>query len=177
MKITTLQQNFGKSLNIFRGITLEFGNNGICEIKDEKLAEEIINHYPESFWNLAKEKEVEVKKAKTAMDKVNENLSREIEFLKNQNAELIKKVETAEADKQKWADLAVELEGKVQSALKEVDDIKATSEQTIKGLELKVELIDSSMESLIEVCENAGYPKGEWESKDKIQLIEYLLSK
>lgn len=177
MKITTLQQNFGKTVTIFRGLTLEFGNNGICEVKDEKLAAEIVNHYPETFWDTAKAKEAEVKKQVTAMDRVNENLQREIEYLKGQVNEFKKKAEQAEADKTKWAELAVELEGKVKAAEQETADIKATSEKTVKELELKIELIDSPWEGLVEVCKGAGYPAAEWEGKEKAQLIEYLLSK
>jgi hypothetical protein len=174
MKITTVIQNFGKTLTVLDGKQIKFNSAGLCDVTD-KMGKILLDKYPETFSD--PNKVIETVKGNTFKDTVSRNFEEQIVELKSQLASRASEVKVAEADKKAWAELSIEKDVEIVS-LKEALVIEIdTAKKVTEVLELKISLLEAEEGNLKKLCESSEYPKKEWKNLDKPALIEYILGK
>ena len=178
MRLKTIAAFRNKTLKIHDGIDIKFDNLGICEVKDKKLAEEILAKYPEFIFteDHDENKKIDKLEREITQEFVNE-LNSEIYTLKQTIMEHKDARKSLEADLRVWKDKVGESEAGRISAENALAKEKESKAAYIETLEFKVSLMSSTATVLKTLCADSNFPKDEWDKLTKEQLIEYILTK
>lgn len=149
MKLFTNKRNrFGKPINI-NGMIIEIGQDGSCEVQENKV-NEFIEKY--GFTESVQEVKVDEKILKDSfkIENENQNLLREIDLLKKERETLLKEIES--------------LKKQIEQQIDPNDDFEK-------------EIKNKSKKELVELCNEMKFPVQEWEYLTASELKSYIIEK
>ena len=177
MKLKTIPAFFNRSIKINDNKEIKFDHTGTLEV-DNKTGAELLEKYPEFIFSENKtEKSQDQKLVQEVSQELVNGLNSEIYDLKQVIAELKEAKAGAEADIQIWKDKVGESEAKAKSAEEALQNEKDSVKKRVQELELKIELLGSTRDQLVALCESSKFAKEEYEKLNKEKLIDYVLSK
>ena len=176
MIVKTVPQLYGKSMAIWDGSEIKFDHTGSCTVTND-LGKKLIEKYPSFVFpeNFEKVKPV------TVTEEINQalvqRLNGEIYDLKTQIKEITDAKLSVEADLKEWKDsISVHIE-KAATLETQLAKEKESSISQTQYLELKISLMNSTVEQLKQLCKESGFDEKDWSKMTGEKLIEYILSK
>lgn len=181
MIIKTVAGNFNKKMNINiedKSIELFFNVVGECEIKDDKLANKLLDKYKGLLWP----KDVEIEKPKTTEEKITEKAYEELLSEKNKLEKVLKEkkeeIEIINQDLEAWKSKYNESAKGVESLVKKHEEELKSSDIKLKRAELEIGLWKTGAKDLKRLCAESGYDKNDYEKLTaKEDLIDFILNK
>lgn len=170
---TNVVGRFGKK-TLVNNVVIEWSERGIGEVKDDKIAKEIIADHK----NIYEEGKVPVPQKKAEVKKDD---SKEIEELKRQINLLEDKLSTAKSDIATLTNVKEQLIKDVEAAAnveaKPVEGEPAKiSEDDLKTI---ISILESNKDDLVEAvkADPDAFPTAEWEELNKKELQSYIVLK
>jgi len=161
---------------IWDGSEIKFDHTGSCTVTND-LGKKLVEKYPSFVFpeNFQKEKPV------TVTEEINQalvqRLNGEIYDLKAQIKEITDAKLSVEADLKEWKK---NVEGYITKAAEletQLAKEKESAVSHVQSLELKISLMNSSVEQLKQLCKDSGFDEKDWGKMTGEKLIEYILSK
>lgn len=176
MKIKTLPAFFNQEVTLAEGKKIKFSNVGELEVDDD-LGKELIGKYSTFMFDV----EQVFEKEKTVIDKhvdgIVERQQNEIYDLKEQVKQIKSQKEGVEADLKAWQEKYETAAKSEEVAKKALQEEKDSIKKVVDNFEYRISLMNSVDATLRKICSDSGFPKEEWQTLKKNDIIEYLINK
>ena len=146
--------DFGKTVN-FAGKDLKFDRLGNCEIKDEKLAKELLAIFVGHLITEEQAKEVKSKEnfyKEKNVEAIIDNMQAEIDKHKETIRHREGIIESTAQEVNEWKEQVEKLKGERDKAVEELNRVKPGLKKEIEDLKLQVKLTNLTNKELIDFC-------------------------